>query len=108
MNDPRQYCIVLTTTATAEQAESLAKRIVTARLGACVQVSPIKSYYVWQQEARADAEFLLMVKTRTAQYADLESFIRTNHDYETPEIVQVPIAAGLPAYLSWIDGETGA
>jgi periplasmic divalent cation tolerance protein len=33
--------------------------------------------------------------------------LQAAHAYETPEIVVLPIQAGLPAYLSWIDDETG-
>jgi periplasmic divalent cation tolerance protein len=32
--------------------------------------------------------------------------IRSNHPYELPEIVAVPIADGLPVYLDWIGAET--
>lgn len=37
------HCLVLTTTATEAQAETLARQIVEARLGACVQLHPLKS-----------------------------------------------------------------
>ena len=53
-----------------------------------------------------DPELLLRIKTRTALYADVEAFIRVNHSYEVPEIIQIPIRNGLGAYLSWIDEVT--
>jgi periplasmic divalent cation tolerance protein len=28
------------------------------------------------------------------------------HPYETPEIIALPIAQGLPAYLNWVAAET--
>lgn len=102
------YCVVLTTTATAEQADAMARRIVTEKLGACVQVQQIKSYYMWKGEACVEPECLLFVKARTEQYAALEAFIKTNHTYETPEVIQLPIQTGLPAYLSWMSEVTGA
>jgi periplasmic divalent cation tolerance protein len=102
------YCVVLSTTSTEEQAEDLAKKIVSAKLGACVQVQKIKSYYMWKGEANADPECLLIIKARTAQFAELESFIKANHSYETPEIVQLPISAGSAAYFSWMNEVTGA
>jgi periplasmic divalent cation tolerance protein len=103
------YCVVLTTTATTEEAESLARGIVETRLGACVQIQAIRSIYRWQGELCDESEFRLSVKTRQAQFAALEHFIREHHSYDTPEIVQIPITAGFAAYLQWIDeGTQGA
>jgi len=96
------YCLVLTTTATAEEAQSLARGIVEARLGACVQIQPIQSIYRWQGRLCDETEFRLSVKTLRARYAALAHFIVAHHSYETPEIVQVPITAGSAAYLQWI------
>ena len=31
--------------------------------------------------------------------------IRDIHSYEVPEIIAVPISAGLPAYLEWLAAE---
>jgi periplasmic divalent cation tolerance protein len=102
------YCVVLTTTSSEQQAEALAKKIVEHKLAACVQVQQIRSYYLWQGEACDAPECLLFIKTRKAQYQALEDVIRLNHPYEIPEIIQLPIAAGLPDYLRWIDEATGA
>lgn len=100
------FCLVLTTTATAEEAQSLARGIVEARLGACVQIQPIQSIYRWQGALCNEAEFRLSIKTRQALYAALERFISEHHRYETPEIVQLQISAGSAAYLQWLDEET--
>lgn len=108
MSSDTAYCVVLTTTASAEQAEGLAKKVVAERLAACVQVQQIQSYYLWKGEVRSDPECLLFIKARQSQYQELEDFIRKNHAYETPEIVQLPITAGFSGYLKWIDEVTGA
>lgn len=105
-NSNKLYCLVLTTTATAADAQSLARGIVEARLGACVQIQPIQSLYRWHGALCDETEFRLSIKTPQARYAALEDFIRTHHRYETPEIVQVPITAGSAAYLQWLDEET--
>jgi periplasmic divalent cation tolerance protein len=100
------YCVVLTTTATSDEAERLARGIVEARLGACVQIQAIRSIYRWQGAVCDEGEFRLSVKTRRAQFAALEHFIRAHHSYETPEILQIPITAGSADYLQWIDEGT--
>lgn len=108
MNFDTAYCVVLTTTSSTEQAEELAKKIVAEKLAACVQVQQIRSYYMWKGEACNDPECLLFIKARSSQYQELEVFIKANHAYETPEIVQLPITGGFSGYLKWIDEVTGA
>jgi len=97
------YAMVLTTTATEAQATALARSIVEAGLGACVQIEAIRSVYRWQGEVRDEPEWRLAIKTTAQRYADLERHIRGNHSYETPEIVWVEIAGGSEEYLRWIE-----
>ncbi|MDI1272305.1 divalent-cation tolerance protein CutA [Polaromonas sp.] len=99
-------CMVMAAMDNEAAAEMLAQHLVEARLAACVQVMPVKSFYVWQGESRKDAEFLLLIKTRAALYAQVEAFIITRHPYDTPEILQMPVSAGASAYLQWLDAAT--
>lgn len=98
--------MVMTAVGSEAAAEVLAQQLVEAKLAACVQVMPVKSFYVWQGESRKDAEYLLLIKTRAALYAQVESFILTHHPYDTPEILQVPVTAGSSAYLQWLGAST--
>ena len=100
------YCIVLTTTASEVEADALARWIVEARLGACVQILPVRSIYRWKGEVCAEPEWRLSIKTRQAVFQELARFITSHHAYETPEIMQVPITAGSDAYLRWLEDET--
>jgi periplasmic divalent cation tolerance protein len=99
-------CIVMTTAGSQDEAEQLADAIVGARLAACVQIQPVRSVYRWQGEIRREPEWLLMAKTRTGCFAELEALIRARHSYALPEIVQLPISAGFADYLGWLAHET--
>jgi periplasmic divalent cation tolerance protein len=97
--------LVMTTVGSDELADALATRLLEERLAACVQEVAINSRYRWQGELRRDAEILLLVKTsRRAAEAAME-LIRDIHSYEVPEIIALPIAAGMPAYLEWLVAE---
>ncbi len=98
--------MVMTAIDSEAAAEVLARQLVEAQLAACVQVMPVKSFYVWQGENRKEAEYLLLIKTRAALYAQVESFILAHHAYETPEILQLPVTAGSNAYLQWLGAST--
>ena len=97
------WCLVLVTTASAEEADRLARALLEHRMAACVQVQPIQSYYRWQGELQCEPEQRLLIKTSTARYAALESFVLAHHSYQTPQIVQCPISAASAAYLAWME-----
>lgn len=100
-------CIVLTTVGSEADADDLARRIVLEGFGACVQVQAVKSFYRWQGELCVEPEWRLHIKSTKGMYPALEAFIRANHRYEVPEIVQLPVAAGLADYLQWVQGWSG-
>lgn len=101
--------LVVTNLPDRESAEKLAALLVERRLAACVNIlAPCASVYRWRGEIQRDEEHPLLIKTAQDRYAELEASIRANHPYELPEIIAVPIAQGLAAYLQWIDSETRA
>ncbi len=100
------YSIVITTCPNRYEASSLAKKLVEAKLAACVQLSQIESVYVWKGNACEDEEIKLLIKTRRELYPELEAFIKANHSYQVPEIIMVAIEDGLGAYLDWVDDNT--
>lgn len=85
----------------------MAEELIAARAAACVNVlAPCQSIYHWQGKTESAEEIPLLIKTTEDCYAEVERLIRTNHPYELPEIIRVPITGGLPEYLRWITNET--
>ena len=103
-----QYCIVMTTTGSEPEADQLAKMLVSEQLAACVQIMPITSTYTWQASLHHDTEWLLLIKTRSDLFLQIEAAILKQHSYDVPEIIQLPMNRGYQAYLQWIDETTGA
>ena len=96
--------IVLCTCPDQATAEQLAAAAVTADLAACVNIVPgLLSVFKWQGVLERAAEVLLIAKTTSAAYPALEQLWRTQHPYELPEVIAVPITAGSEAYLQWIN-----
>lgn len=99
---------VLTQMPDRESAESLARSLLDGRLAACVNIlPPCRSIYRWRNAVEAADEVPLLIKTTEARYAEVQAAIRAGHPYELPEIVALPVAAGLPGYLAWVAAETG-
>ena len=99
--------LVITNHPDRKGAGELAASLVSANLAACVNVlSPCRSVYRWNGRIEDAEEHPMLIKTTRDRYADLEAAIRSAHPYELPEIIAVPLAAGLPAYLEWVASET--
>ncbi|HSK73164.1 MAG TPA: divalent-cation tolerance protein CutA [Pyrinomonadaceae bacterium] len=100
--------VVLTTTPNIEEAENLARKIVEAKLAACVQILPeMKSFYFWENEIQSEPEHLLLIKTLDARFEELKEFIQANHGYEVPEIVALPAEKVSQSYLDWVKDYSG-
>lgn len=100
------HSVVITTTNSTEISEKIAKALLSEKLAACIQISNIKSYYTWKDEMAIDDEQILLIKCKTSDFKDIENCIKSNHTYEIPEIIMLPINDGLPAYLNWINEVT--
>ncbi|TCK19450.1 periplasmic divalent cation tolerance protein [Thiogranum longum] len=103
MTSPDEIQLVFCTVPDADTGRRIASALVEYQLAACVNLLPaIESIYRWEGEVTSSAEVLLMIKARAADYPLLETRIRALHPYELPEIIAVPLTAGLPAYLDWV------
>lgn len=99
--------IVLTNCPDAEVAGHIARTLVEQGLAACVnQLPPVNSVYRWQGSVERAIEVPLLVKTTRERLAEVLNAIRGLHPYELPEIVAIPVVAGLPSYLRWVVDET--
>jgi periplasmic divalent cation tolerance protein len=97
--------VVLVTCGTSRESRRIARALVEERLAACVNVitAPIHSIYRWKRRVAQASEFLLLIKTSRKRFAALRARIAVLHSYDVPEIIALPIAAGAPAYLRWLD-----
>jgi periplasmic divalent cation tolerance protein len=101
------YCLVITTAPDREVAEKLAESILNNKLAACIQMADIRSFFLWEGSLLKEEEVALYIKTTEARYSDLEGYIEEYHPYDVPEIIKLPVTAGLPGYLDWLDSTTG-
>jgi periplasmic divalent cation tolerance protein len=102
-----EILLAMTTLPDAAQAQALAQKLIELKLAACIQcLAPCVSVYEWEGQVEHSSEVPLLIKTTRAAWPALEQAIRTAHPYELPEIIAVPVAAGLPAYLDWVARQT--
>jgi periplasmic divalent cation tolerance protein len=103
---PPEPVEVTVTCASAEEASAIGRRVVEQRLAACAQTWPITSCYRWEGEVVVDNEWLLLLKTTSAQFDALCALVRDLHSYDLPAIVMLPIGAVGPGYTDWLTDST--
>ena len=97
--------VVLVTAPDLKTARQLAKAGLKARLIACANLVPgIESHYWWQGKVEQSGEVLLILKTTSRCLERLEKFILTEHPYDTPEFLVLPLSGGNQRYLDWLSG----
>jgi periplasmic divalent cation tolerance protein len=99
--------LVLSTVPESESA-GIATTLVSERLVACVNATPVRSWYWWKGEICRDREELLVMKTRESLVPSVLERVKEIHPYEVPEILALPVWGGFPGYLRWVMEETGS
>jgi periplasmic divalent cation tolerance protein len=99
--------VVLTTLASADEAVALIRALLERRLIACGNIVPgVRSIYRWEGKVADEQEVIVILKTRAVRVDALEMAFGELHPYKVPELLALPVAAGLHKYLEWIDDET--
>jgi periplasmic divalent cation tolerance protein len=99
--------VVLTTVSSADEATSLIRTLLERRLVACGTMLPgARSMYRWNGKVADEQEIVILLKTRAARLEALEVAFGELHPYKVPELLALPVQAGLSRYLAWIDEET--
>lgn len=100
------FRVCFVTAANLEQAKSLARLVLERRLAACVNiVSNVTSMYWWEGAITEDSEVMLVVKSDRSKVEELTSTIAAAHSYSVCEVLCLPVVAGNPAYLKWLNTE---
>jgi periplasmic divalent cation tolerance protein len=96
--------VVLVMCGTLTEGRRIARRVVSKRLAACVNIilSPAESFYTWKGKLEKAREYLLVMKTTARCLSELEKEVKRLHSYDLPEFIALPIAAGSNGYLSWL------
>jgi periplasmic divalent cation tolerance protein len=99
-----QSRIVMVTCGTIAEARRIARRVVSNRLAACVNIvqSPVESVYTWKGKVEKAREYLLVMKTTAKHLAELEYQVRRLHSYEVPEFIALKVTEGSVSYLAWL------
>lgn len=96
--------VILCTAPDMDTAKSLATRLLESKLAACVTVLPgATSFYRWEGQLEQQPEAQMLIKSHARHQQALMALIKQHHPYQTPELLVLPVSAGDPDYLSWLN-----
>ena len=99
--------VVMTTVATEDEAIALIQVLLERRLVACGTLLPgARSLYRWEDKLADEREVVVLLKTQVARLDALKAAFTELHPYKVPELLALPVTAGLSRYLGWIADET--
>lgn len=95
--------VAIVTAPSHDVADRLVTTIVEERLAACGNIVPgLTSIYRWEGALQRDNEVLIVFKTTRAVLAKLMARVEEIHPYDVPEVLALPVTAGLEAYTTWV------
>ena len=101
------FIVIFCTVKEKKEAEKIAKDIVKNKLAACVNIiEGLTSIYEWEGSICNESECLMIIKTRQILFNELKDSILSQHSYDIPEIISLPVNDGLDSYLNWIQQNT--
>jgi periplasmic divalent cation tolerance protein len=107
-SEPLDPLVVLTTCPDDAAAARIARELVESGLAACVnRIGAVHSTYRWQGAIHDEPEVLLVIKTLSIRYSELEMRLKSLHPYDVPEIIALPVTRGSTEYLAWLGGAVG-
>ena len=90
-----------------QNAYDIANDLVERRLVSCANIfPPIESIYHWEDKVEQENEVVVIFKTQGQLFDQAREAIVSQHTYDCPCVVALPIDRGHSPFLSWIEAET--
>jgi periplasmic divalent cation tolerance protein len=101
-----QPILILWTCKDAEEARKIAKALLDQRLIACASIIPkVESLFHWAGKIDHVDESKVLLKTVRRHFFAVRDYILAHCSYDIPEILEIRIEQGNPAYLAWLQNE---
>ena len=100
--------VLYATFGSLEEARTIGRALVKARLAACVNIFPeIQAIFEWQDKLEEAKEAAMFIKTRSSLEAQVIERVKELHSYDVPALVVLEFSGGNADYFAWITEQTG-
>jgi periplasmic divalent cation tolerance protein len=97
-----QACILYLSCKDEQEAGSIAEALLKEKLIACASVVPAKSWFAWKDQLEANDETLMIMKSRTDMFAEVEDQVKELHSYETFVLEMTKVEAVSSKATDWL------
>lgn len=97
--------LVLVSFESSEDAEKTANHLVDSHLAACVEIYPVKNFYVWEGKKVVAPEISGVIKTTEDNFQKVRAALEEILPYGTPQIIKLEASANEP-YENWVKEST--
>ncbi len=94
--------LILTTVASKAEAQSIAKHLLDRKLIACANIVQTSSLFSWKGKIDSAEESLVLLKSVSKNFAEIESVIVELSSYECPSIEMLAIEKMNDSALKWL------
>ncbi len=94
--------LVVTTYPSRDAARAAIDGVLKRRLAACANAHPVESRYWWRGEIESADEVAVTFKTGPKRVGALMRYLKENHPYDVPEIVELDVPRADPEYLAYL------
>jgi len=101
-----EFIFIYVTAANEGEAKNIAKHLLEKRLIACANHFPVKSIYRWEGKVNEDDEYVMIIKTKGENYAEIKEEIKKLHSYDVPCITKISVSPN-EKYANWLERELG-
>ena len=96
--------VVFITAKDMDEADKIALGLVQEKLVACVNiVKGVQSVFNWESKTEYCEETLLICKSKQEAFEGILAKVKELHSYSCPEVIAIPIVAGNPEYIKWVN-----
>ncbi len=98
---------VVITAADADWLAAFTRALVVDRLCACGHLVPsVRSIYRWHGEVHDESEARVALHTRAALVPRIVDRVASEHAYDVPCVIALPVTDGSADYLDWVRAES--
>ncbi len=94
--------LILVSFETNEDADKAANFLIDNKLAACVEIYPVKNYYMWKGEKTVADEISGVIKTDDRYFEKIEQALKEILPYEIPQIIEIKASNVNDPYLKWL------
>lgn len=102
-----KYALIYIIAKDETEAKKIGDVALKYKLAACANIIPgIQSLFTWNEKKCCENETIVILKTKVSLVKQLTTLIKSEHSYDTPCIIALPIIGGNEDFLQWIENET--